>query len=88
MAYDITLVVAQADEQIPDIALYALDASGRITAKYAVVAGSQLQPDLRRLNVVVAFGLDVKDLASALVSILGFVVFLTALALTAILRGT
>jgi hypothetical protein len=88
MAYDITLVVAQADEQIPDIALYALDASGRITANYAVVAGSQLEPDLRRLNDAVAFGLDVKDLASALVSILGFVVFLTALALTVILRGT
>lgn len=60
MAYKVTLVGAQAHEQTPAIAVYAVDVRGRVGRKIAVVANGQLELPTDR-SAVVAFGPDVAD---------------------------
>jgi hypothetical protein len=63
MAYKIIYVGAQAHEQTPQLAVYSLDALGRITGKVAVSAGGQL--DIARAkSSVIALGPDVADTAT------------------------
>jgi hypothetical protein len=63
MAYKVTLVGAQAHEQTPAIAVYEVDARGRVGRKIAVVTDGQLDLPADR-TVVVAFGPDVADVAT------------------------
>ncbi len=63
MAYKVVFVGAQAHEQTPPVAVYSLDAVGRITGKIAVATDGQL--DLSRAKgAVVALGPDVTDTAT------------------------
>jgi hypothetical protein len=64
MATNITLVGAQADEQAANVAVYSLDARGRITAKVGAVVGGHLNVDVHHLPAEVLFGPDVEDPAS------------------------
>jgi hypothetical protein len=61
MAYTITLVGAQANETTPAVAIYSLDARGRIAAKVAVAAAGRIDVDAAKLPSLVAFGPDVED---------------------------
>lgn len=60
MSYKVTLVGAEAHEQTPGIAVYSVDARGKIGKKIAVVTKGQLDLSSDR-NAVVAFGPDVED---------------------------
>jgi hypothetical protein len=60
MTYKITLVGAQPHEQTPSIAVYAVDARGRIGAKIAVVRDGELNLPADH-SPVIAFGPDVDD---------------------------
>jgi hypothetical protein len=60
MPYKVTLVGAQAHEQTPVIAVYAVDARGRVGNKIAAVANGQLYLPTDR-TAVVAFGPDVAE---------------------------
>ena len=63
MAYKVTLVGAAAHEQMPAIALYSLDALGRISGKITVVSNGELNLAERRADIV-ALGPDVENPAS------------------------
>jgi hypothetical protein len=60
MAYKVTFVGAQPNEQTPTVAVYEVDARGKIGKKIAVSAKGQLDLPADR-NAVVAFGPDVAD---------------------------
>ena len=61
MATKITLVGAQANEQAANVAIYSLDARGRITEKIGAVIGGQLDVDVHQLPAEVLFGPDVEN---------------------------
>ena len=63
MSYKVTLVGAQAHEQTPAIAMYAVDARGRVSKKISVVANGHIDLPADR-NAVVAFGPDVAELST------------------------
>jgi hypothetical protein len=62
MSYKVTLVGAEAHEQTPNIAVYSLDASGRVTGKIAVVSDGKLDVSDKHGDVV-AIGPSVENLS-------------------------